>query len=549
MTSFLEKHFRLLAALPLLLMTTLQISSIVLESQTFDEAVHLTAGYRYWRTGHFNLNWEHPPLQKLLSALPLAILRPPLPDDPKLLADEYEFARAFLYKGPENADRLLLLGRMATILLTFCLGVTVAWTTRHHFGAPAALLALCLFSLEPNIIAHGRYVTTDLAAALFFFLTIALWIRYLYRPEPRSAVWTGLALGLGLTSKFSLVLLVPLLPLLFLLRWIMARWDRGVALRRAAFSAAAVAVASALVVALVYAPETWRTLRGRNRDVTRVSVAGVTLPPHTFFTGLNTVLRHNEEGHPAYLLGEFSDKGWWYYFPVAFAVKSPTALLLALLVAVGIALGKIPRVWRDPPAAFLWLAVLLPPLAYFAASMTSHINIGIRHLLPVYPFFYVLTASALVKALPGRAALVAASLLVVIQGIEIANIHPDYLTFFNTLAGGPEAGPKYLLDSNLDWGQDLKKLKVFMDDNRLPSVCLYYFGYAAPAYYGIKEEYLPKTWDKDELGRMDCIGAISVTLLHDLYIKPGSFEWLRRRRPLGTVGNSIYIYDLRKRRQ
>lgn len=530
-------------------MASLQITSILQESQTFDEAVHLTAGYRYWRTGHFNLNMEHPPLQKLLSAAPLLLVHPALPTDPKLLTDEYEFSRAFLYRGSANADRLLFLGRSTTILLTFCLGIAVAWTARRSFGAPAALLAVSLFALEPNIIAHGRYVTTDLAAALFFFLTLALWLNYLLRPEPRNAVWTGISLGLALVSKFSLAILVPLLPVLFLLRWLMAWWPWRAALRRAALSAVVVTVMAGLVVGVVYAPETWRTIRGRNRDVPRVTVAGIQLPPHTFFTGLQTVLTHNDEGHPAYLLGKLSDKGWWYYFPVAFAVKSPTALLLALALALGIGLWKFPGLWRDPSAAFVWLAFLVPPLAFFGASMTSHINIGIRHLLPVYPCLYVLTAAALVKALRQRAALIAAALLLVIQVAETSSIHPDYLTFFNTLAGGPEAGPKYLLDSNLDWGQDLKKLKVFMDDNHLPSLCLYYFGYATPAYYGIKEEYLPKTWDKDELGRMDCIGAISVTLLHELYIKPGSYEWLRRRTPLGTVGNSIYIYDLRKRRQ
>jgi hypothetical protein len=160
----------------------------------------------------------------------------------------------------------------------------------------------------------------------------------------------------------------------------------------------------------------------------------------------------------------------------------------------------------------------------------------------------VLTAAAIVTALPPRAALVSACLLLAVQTAEAYAIHPHYLTFFNTPAGGPKAGPRYLLDSNLDWGQDLKNLKVFMNDNRLDSVCLFYFGYAAPSYYGIKEQYLPRTWDKDELQRTDCIGAISVTLLHDLYIKPGSYEWLRQRTPLGTVGNSIYIYDLRKRR-
>jgi hypothetical protein len=304
-----------------------------------------------------------------------------------------------------------------------------------------------------------------------------------------------------------------------------------------------VAVSGFLIVGLVYAPETWRTLRGRNRDAPRITVLGVKLPPHTFFSGLETVLAHNEGGHPAYLLGELSDKGWWYYFPVAFGTLTYAALLLAMGLGLGLAVWRARR-WKG---GVLWLALLLPPVLYFGVSLTSHINIGLRHLLPVYPFLYLLTAAAVVTALPVRAAAAAACLLLGVQAAEAASVHPHYLTFFNTFAGGPKAGPRYLLASNLDWGQDLKNLKIFLDDNHLDSVCLFYFGYASPSYYGIKERYLPRSWDKDERERMDCIGAISVTLLHDLYIPPGSYEWLRRRTPLGTVGNSIYIYDLRKR--
>lgn len=520
---------------PLLVLAALQVDSALRESQTFDEALHLTAGYRYWLTGRFSMNREHPPLQKLLSALPLLLLRPELPADPKLLEDPYEYARAFLYKGRNNADTLLFLGRLATIALTSCLVLAIAWAARRRFGAPAALLALALFALEPNIIAHGHYVTTDLAAALFFFLTVCLWL------DPDTPpVWTGLSLGLALASKFSLVILLPLLPALYLLRW------RG--LKRLAISLGIAYLTAAVVVGLVYAPETWRMIRGRNFDAQPVTIGGITLPPHNFISGLRIVRAHDEQGHPAFLLGELSEKGWWYYFPVAFAVKSPTALLLAAALALAIGLWKLPAALHQRRVLAMWLAFLAPPAVYFAVCITSHINIGIRHLLPVYPFLYVLSAAALVKALPRRAAIGAASVILAIQMAEAAAIHPNYLTFFNTLAGGPKAGPNYLLDSNLDWGQDLKKVKVFMDNKRLPSVCLCYFGYAAPAYYGIKEEYLPKTWDKDARERVNCVGAISVTLLHDVYLKKGSYEWLRARTPMGTLGNSIYLYDLRKSR-
>lgn len=542
MHRFFEKHFGLLAAVPILSMAALQVASIRLESQTFDEGVHLAAGYRYWRTGDFSLNAEHPPLQKLLSAAPLLVLRPPLPADPKLLFDQSEYARAFLYRGPVDADRMLFLGRLPVILLSIMLGIAVAWTARRYFGAMAALPAVWLCALDPNLIAHGRYITTDMASALFFFLAVVLWVNTAMAPSPRRAAWAGLALGLALASKFSMLLLLPLLPALFLLHWLCERTTGW----RFALLTAGVLFAL-LLVAVFYAPESWRVLRGRPIHVGPETFRGITLPAHTYLTGLRTVLEHNSGGHPAFLLGSVSETGWWYYFPVVFLLKSPVALLLLVALAAGIGLWKFPALFRDPRAGFLWAALTLAPLAYFGVTLTSRINLGVRHLLPIYPFLYILGIAAVARVLPARRFLILAALLAAAQLAETAAVYPEYLAFFNTPAGGPKAGPRYLLDSNLDWGQDLKKLKAYIEEKSPGTVCLEYFGYADAPYYGIRAEYLPKTWDKDDRERVDCIGAISVTLLHDLYIRPGSYAWLRERAPIGAVGSSIYLYDLRKR--
>ena len=538
---FLERHFRLLAAAPILLMMGLQVGSIAQESATFDEGVHLATGYRYWRTGSFKLNVEHPPLQKLLSATPLLLLGPPIPSDEKLLVDQSEYARAFLHDGPMDADRLLLLGRLPTILLTILLSLSVVWAGRLYFGAAPALAAVWLCALDPNLIAHGRYVTNDVASALLYFLTVILWVNYLRTPAWRGALWAALALGLALATKFSMLLLPAVLLLILAMQartWRTA--GRGLtALFLVCLIAAGVLLAS-------YGPESWRALHGRKIGVEAETIRGVVLPPHTYITGLRTLIDHNSEGHAAYLLGEISERGWWYYFPVVFAVKSTAALLVLLPLAACVSIWRFRRLLTG---GFVWAALLLAPVLYFGVAMTSHINLGVRHLLPVYPFLYLLCAAALWRVLPVRAFSIAALSIVAMQATETLAAYPDYLGFFNSPAGGAKAGSKYLLDSNLDWGQDLKKLKVYIDTNRPGPVCLDYFGSALPKYYGIQYEYLPRTWDKVELERMDCIGAISVTLLHDLYIRPGSFEWLRKRTPIGIVGSSIYLYDLRKARQ
>lgn len=544
MLPFLEKYFRWLAAVPVCVMVVLQVATLRQESQTFDEGVHLAAGYRYWNTGDFSLNVEHPPLQKLLSSAPLFLLRPPIPADKKLLIDQSEYARAFLFGGGADGDRLLFYGRMPTVLLSVLLLVTVAWATRRYFGVPAALGAVWLCALDPNLIAHGRYVTTDMISALLFFLTIVLWLNYWQRPSARRAVGASLAGGLAIGAKFSMLLLAPLLPALLLLHGVLTRpgW-------RAAARSLAVLVGAALVaiatVALLYAPETWRVFQGRPINVGPETLFSIPFPASTYLTGLRTLMDHNREGHTAFLLGQVSDQGWWYYFPVVFVVKSPLTVLLVMVMLAGIGLWKVPALFRAPAAGFLWAALAAAPVAYFAVTLNSRINLGVRHLLPVYPFLYVLGMAALAVLLPPRRFLAVAGLAVGLQAVESAVVYPDYLGFFNVAAGGSSAGPRYLLDSNLDWGQDLKKLKKYMDTHPGP-VCLEYFGSVEPKHYGIHYEYLPKTWDKDERERLDCIGVISHTLLRDLYVRPGSYEWLRQRRQYGIVGSSLVLYDLRK---
>ncbi len=515
------------------------------ESQTFDEAVHLTAGYRYWKTGAFEMNREHPPLQKLLSAAALLPLGLQLPTDPKIQDNQWEYAKTFLYRNVVPADVILLRGRVVTIALTVVLGAALAWWTKRRFGPGPGLLAAFLFTLDANFLAHGRLVTTDLAAALFFFLTAACWIEALMA---RRAFWwwtaaAGAALGLALASKYSAIILLGALPALTVIRW--PGW------RRAAAGLALVFLLSIPVVAAVYWPETVRwTLaqdHPRLREYTDKSTLigyllrgadrHLRLPPHNWFLGLHDVAQHDKEGHNAYLLGEQSDKGWWYYFPVAFGVKTPAALLL--LTVAALALG-----WRA--GRHEWLSLLVPVALYFAVSMSSRINIGLRHLLPVFPFLMVLGAAAAMRAVQGRWRIALLTAAVALHLFEAVRIAPYHLAFFNVFAGGPAAGPKYLVDSNLDWGQDLKRLKARIDQEKWNAVCVEYFGYAEPKDYGIKAEYLPKSWNRGEMEWMNCVGAISATLLQDMYIQKGSFEWLRRRRPLGHVGYSIYLYDLRK---
>ena len=527
-----NRSFVIASALLLAVMGATMLSSALGENQTYDEAGHLAAGYGYWTIGDFGFNAEHPPLGNLISAAPL------LPLDLRLATEHLSWRQRaapiagaiFLYRNREPPDKLLLLGRLPTMTLTLALGALLAFWTRRQFGPKPALAALALFALDPNIIAHGRYITTDMIAAVFIFLAVIVWSTYLERRRRVDLLWSGLALGCALAVKYSALFLLPVFASLYAVRW----WQtRTLSVRHCVASFGVLTLLAVLVIGLCYGPETMRVLRGE-----------LPIANHSFRLGLGYVLDHNESGHPAYLLGEVASSGRWYYFPVALAVKSPTGTLLLILWAAATALLCFFRKRLNPRSvSFGWYVAAVPLAIYLVMSLTSNINIGLRHLLPIYPFLYALTAALLLRARP-RAGVVALGLGLLVA--EMGAIHPHYLAFFNSLVGGPAAGPTYLVDSNLDWGQDLKKLKDHLDGLETDEVCMAYFGTADVAYHGIRRRELPKTWEPEKRRNLDCIAAVSVTLLRDVYVEPGSYQWLRELEPDERVGHSIYVYDLRR---
>ena len=445
---------------------TLEVRSARGETQTWDEGIHISAGYSYLKLGDYSWNVEHPPLVKIVSALPLALMG--------LTAERYEpggkrkdqvhYGIDFLYKNRRHADSILIAARSANILLTLLFAAAVAWWTRRRYGPAAALAAAALCAFDPNLMAHGRYVTTDFPITVFFFFACVLWVEYLEDDSPRCLLAAAATIGLALITKFSAILLLPPLVILYAACWI--RQPRLFPLRRAALAAGAIIAATVLLVVVIYWPETVRCWRTNVPQLSTVAVRGnrigktlfllgswLHLPAHAYLLGLNYVADHNAGGHSSYLLGMRSDTGWWYYFPVVFAVKSTMAALAATLLMFAAGLWQAwRRQWISPMA----LGLALPPLLYFAFSMSSGINIGMRHILPVYPFLYVGAAAWLSSRPNWRPGLAVLAALTALQIAECARITPDYLAFFNELAGGPGRGPEYLVDSNIDWGQDVK---------------------------------------------------------------------------------------------
>ena len=584
----LDRYFWAAAVCLLLLLAATLITGALAENQTIDENVHIAAGYSYLKTRDYRMNPEHPPLGKLICGIPLLVLNPTLPLQSTYwqLDQEHQFGREFLYQNRIPADTLLFVGRLGTIAVTVGFAAFLAFWVRRRFGSAAALLALTLFVFDSNILAHGRYITTDMVITTFAFITCMAWTDFVAAPSWRRLILCGVVLGLALASKYSSLLLFPILVAIYGFAAIQKRSPLSIRQMTGALAIATVLaflvvfvsygavvkplvsdalVAQRLNVSLdpqitaqhsaspggdVKVQPLAHSLRLGNLGRRAVRwVATVPLPAHYYFIGLYKIAEHSSTGQPAYLLERYSQKGWWYFFPISFLVKTPSASLLLLLGCAAAGLRWLFRdrsVWgrvRELPVEVG--ALVLAPLIWFVLSCFSSINIGLRHILPVYPFLYVLVAVIIFGSGASFRSrrLWVAGLATIFLIAESWHVYPHHVAFFNTLSGGPANGPHYLLDSNIDWGQDLKNLKAYTARLGDPHICLSYWGTPQPEYYHVAYYPLPEIRTPEELRSVDCLAAVSVQLL---YGEDGRYQALRELKPNDEVGYSIYLFDLRK---
>jgi hypothetical protein len=514
---------------------------ITANSPTYDEAMHIAAGYSYLATGDFRLEPQNPPLIKELLALPLFLgYRLPFNPDGQHWrdGDRYLIGQHFLYESTLSADQILFLTRIPNLVLGGALLALIGWWAYRLWGPRAAVLALALTSLEPNLVAHASLVTTDIGAALFIFLTVYLLWEYLRAPTWWMLSLVSSATGLALVAKFSTILLIPLIPLLLgasLLIDPEARAVLPMTKRQTPFNFRFLEITTPLFVVLLVV-------------VAIVSLAYFFQGLSPWLSGLQRFMALAREGQPAFFSGEYSYVGWWNYFLVAFFIKTPLGSLILigaslLFYRAGNSLGR-----RE--ATF----ILLPVIVIFVLTSQSKVNIGLRHILPVYPFLFVLASRC--GTVRFRRQWLAPLLLgmpLLMTAVSAIRTGPHRLAYFNELAGGPDQGYRYLSDSNIDWGQDLKGVKAYMEKENLSIIYLSYFGTAPAEYYGIRYQYVPGTWplnwpppsDRVPDSAPRKILAISVTNLQDVRNSYDPlFRWLWSRQPIAKIGYSIFVYDL-----
>jgi 4-amino-4-deoxy-L-arabinose transferase-like glycosyltransferase len=534
------------------------------DSLSPDEPVHILSGWLEVSRRSGVVNIEHPPVAKMLAGLALrALPLAPPPANVRTGRALTDFGHAFLFGNRVPPDRIASVARAPFLGVLALLLVLVFADAASRYGPAAALFAVALVALDPNFVAHAGVVHTDVPAAVAFLGAVLVWEHAARRPTAFRLLAAALVLGLALATKFSTILLLPILLLQSL---IAARRDPRPwrAAARAAARLAVVAFAALLVVLSVYSLVTVRTDAGNLRGVIhemvaargapRMSAAIESLVPFSrplahYAGGLASVLRQSAEGGGMnYLCGKTSLHGFPSYFFVAFALKSTLAFLAVTLLAVLLFLLR-PSHLREEARLFL-----LPVAVLFLASIGSAYNIGIRHMLPVYPFLALAGAAVFARLSENglRPAALVLALLPLLSGYELLRIHPHELSYFNALSGGPERGRTILSDSNVDWGLDLKRLATELSRRRVTDPTIVYFGGDDVPYRTGMPDFLAEPRARGSLVAISAFYFAVGPELQEYYGAPVLAEKLRRLiteirtrgRPAGRVGYSIDLFEL-----
>ena len=545
--------------------------SVRQQSQTFDEAAHIFAGYRYWKNFDFGDKPEHPPLVKLVAEIPLLRLPlrvPSIPDGTSKMV-EYETGREFLYGN--DAKTLLWRTRMAAAVFTICLGLTVFLLAYSMWGGGPAFLALTLLVFEPNFLAHGALVTTDVGVTFGFVLSVGAFYFYLKKPSALRLAGAGLAAGLCLGAKHSGILIFPMLLMLALAELLSLRdpatrkFAPGLAKRalNQAGSLAAITAISFVVLWSLYgfryaARPSGLSLNpplaefakrlGHNSSAIVLEIAHLHLLPEPYLYGVVDVSAVSI--FPTVIFGKYYPAPQWFYYPAIFIIKSTLAFLaFCCLAPLGAALwGK--QFQRE------MLFLVIPPAFYLAVAMSSGVNFGVRHLLPVYPFIIILVSFAawnLGKRHGALAALVLA--LVVCHVASSVRAFPNYIPYANELWGGPAKTNELLTDSNVDWGQGLTAMKRYIDQHQIKDCWFANFSAMAVdvSYYGISCRVLPPAFDAQFQSGMPIVppqvdgpvfisaSEVSQTFSSIDVVNP--YLPFKRMSPSALIAGSILVYD------
>jgi hypothetical protein len=574
----------------------IELSLLDRRSMMVDDTIHIPSGYSYLKTHDFRLNEEHPPFIKLLSAFGLTHVQPELPlesvgwskaeepGDPDDGTDT--FCGDFFHRNADKFEQIIYWARLPVIIVPVLLAIAVWLFARSLFGDVTAILSVFFLLSEPNVIANSTFVQDDIAAALALLLFVIALRGYFKKPAFVRAILFGLAIAFGLLVKHSLIVFVPIAILLLLGHALWRRFKYQEHLcRYLGFALMILACAYIIFLAgygfdasfidddeAVFISE-WFNVTGDWSDSFQNMLVHLPIVlPKYYLWGLDMVVNDVRNGRPAFLFGDVSGTGWWYYFPAAFALKTTIPFLLLSVVGICWTVWQtIKRRWLDGQY------LLVPSLGYLGFSMTSHLDIGVRHIMPVFPFFAIMGAAAVSAFLNierfkrGHLSMILVAFLIASMALIAITTYPNYTTYFNPIAGGSSNGWRLLSDSNVETGQDVKDLAAFLKARGETQVEGLFVGSGYIEYYGVDNCEIPcgldqendsdetSDSDDDSVDSGEAIGqdqpqseanyiAIGAWYLEEIDLTPEQkavIDPYRQIQPDAVINNAIFVFQKR----
>lgn len=629
MQNFLKKNYRWIIATVSVFFLAVSLLNAKNDSATFDEVAHIGAAYSYVAQNEIRLNPEHPPLVKNFSGLPLLFMNLNFDTTQPFWTGElprkwdegqWESGRHLLYKAGNDPDQIIFWSRVPIVLLSLLLGLFIFKWAKELAGTTAGLLAFFFYSFDPNILGHNHYVTTDIGIAAFMTFAFYYFLKFIKKPAWKNTLLFGIFLGLLFLAKFSAILALPIFALVIFIYPLCQKPAPASAAKHSFVSFnlralenyftkgfAAFAIALLLVLAL-YSVNTFKMSQATvartidaifdpsdnnpkniltNKTLHTLNSNYLTRPLAIYGEGIGYVFRRVAGGNGAYYFGQVSSNAFPSYFPVVFLIKETLPFLFLLFFAILYSITQLilsiknnfGEKWktfcdyiRKKPTQYTLLGFIV---LYSYLSVTGNLNIGLRHLFPIFPFMYILVSKKLVRFLkehPRRsqtAGIVLTCLLVWIMAETVIS-YPNYLSYFNQTVGGPKNGHKYVTDSNADWGQDLKRLRIWIDDynacarqperkilckgipenitrqeNGIKKIRVDYFG-GGDIMRDIGTDKSLLWWDSKRPIESGWYAISTNFLMGSLYDKAkkdsDSYRWLRDKTPVAQAGASILIY-------
>jgi hypothetical protein len=554
-------RLNLLTAAGAVLLISLGIARLVptyaVSSQNFDEPYHIASGMEWLDKGAYTYGIEQPPLARVVEALglyiagvrcrPVQLGRPEA--NPILVGLNEEIlawaeGNAILYSDG-NYWRNLTLARLGALpfFVLACVGI-VLWA-RRWFTTGTAMWALLLFISLPPVLAVAGQATTDMACAATVFIALYQFLRWMDHPDAYRSAILGAALSLALLSKYSCI---PFLGACFAVALVYFALSKRTEWRKIHWRWRPLCVIAGVAFVLIWAGYRFSfhriaTEHGYDKTLASISasrprlgrafeaMSQIPLPMPELPHGLYMVLHHNQAGHESYLFGRYRNRGWWYFFPVMVAIKTPIGFLLLSL------LGAAAIVWRMDQSPWRRLTVLFP-VALMLVCMTAQLNLGVRHILPIYPLMAVLAGHAISISFRGRAKWVLGPIVVLLAGSVVVDswiIHPDYMSYFNQLAGSHPS--RITVES--DMGQDVHRLSQALRSLGAKEVAIRINTTAE-----LEKEGLPPFCEIPRYRKISGFVAISDWFFEISYAQNKSYGWLRAYTPIQRVGKTISLYRI-----